>query len=104
MRLGEDGDIGTPGVRRWRELGGFREIADNAHERRKEKVCAEGVGAQDSDLGKKKQEFVDVYCDEVGRPSEEVISNGIDENVNELGDPSPEVRASIVSAIQERLE
>lgn len=89
MRLGEDGDIGTPGVRRWRELGGFREIADNAHSRRKEDVYVEGVGAQEFD--ETERDFVEAYVSEVGDPSSEAIARGIKENIDQLGgDPTRE--------------
>jgi len=49
LSCGEDGDPSTNGVRRWRPLGRFTEIADNMKENRG--YGSEGVGAPESEEG-----------------------------------------------------
>lgn len=44
LSLAQDGDPSTPGQRRWRPLGSFKDIADSARAERRDRDSAEGEG------------------------------------------------------------
>lgn len=119
MSCGEDGDPATNGVRRWRPLGRFSEIADLMKGERG--YGSEDGGAkvesedgepadrdqnappnrEDTTLSDEERAFVTEYVEADLPPDKDVIASNVEDNINALGGIA---RVDVlVEAIQEQL-